>query len=66
MKTVSDLTTREELINRIQTLNENSKAGWGKMNIYQMVKHCTLSEEMMRGKKKYKRSFADIFLVKWL
>jgi hypothetical protein len=57
MKTIFDKTTREELINRINTLNENSTRQWGTMNIYQMLKHSTLYEEMLIGKKKFKRSF---------
>jgi hypothetical protein len=57
MKTIFDKTTRDELIVRINMLNENSTAQWGKMNIYQMLKHCTLCEEMYLGKRKYKRAF---------
>lgn len=57
MKTIFDKATRVELINRINTLNENSKAQWGKMNIYQMLKHCILWQEMILGKKKYKQTF---------
>jgi hypothetical protein len=57
MKSVIDKTTREELINRINALNENSTAQWGKMNVYQMLKHCTLWEEMLLGKKQYQPSF---------
>jgi len=57
MKTIFDKTTREELIHRINMLNENSTAQWGKMNIYQMLKHCTLYEEMLLGKKKFKQIF---------
>ena len=57
MKTIFDKTTRDEVIRRINTLNENSTPQWGKMNIYQMLKHCTLCEEMYLGKKKYKRAF---------
>lgn len=64
MKTVFDLATREELINRISTLNEYSKAEWGKMNIYQMLKHCTLWEEMMWGTTKYKRVFVGYLFGK--
>jgi len=45
------------LISRIAMLHENSTAQWGKMNVYQMIKHCTLWEEMASGKKKYKRVF---------
>jgi hypothetical protein len=57
MKTIFDKQTRDELIARISNLNENSTAQWGKMNIYQMLKHCTLYEEMLLGKKKFKRVF---------
>jgi hypothetical protein len=56
MKTIFDKTTREELIARINMLDENSTAQWGKMNTFQMLKHCTLYEEMLLGKKKFKRS----------
>jgi len=38
-------------------LNENSRALWGKMTVYQMVKHCALWEEMLSGEKKVKRMF---------
>ena len=57
MKSVFDKSTRDELIYRIGNLNENSRAQWGKMNVYQMVKHCTLWEEMISGKRKYKQVF---------
>src|ERR1700712_1980153 len=56
MKSVFDKTTRAELINRINSLNENSIAQWGKMNVSQMLKHCTQWDEMALGKKKYKQS----------
>jgi hypothetical protein len=55
MKTIFDKTTRDELVSRIKTLNENSTAQWGKMNVYQMVKHCALWEDMIWGKIKCKR-----------
>jgi len=57
MKTIFDKTTRDELINRINTLNENSTAQWGRMNVSQMFKHCSQWDEMALGKKKYKQSF---------
>ena len=57
MKSIFDKATRDEVIKRIETLNENSAAQWGKMNIYQMLKHCVLCEEMYLGQKKYPRSF---------
>lgn len=57
MKSILDKKTRDEIINRINSLNENSTAQWGKMTIYQMLKHCTLSEEHNLGKTKYKQLF---------
>ncbi|HMH22999.1 MAG TPA: DUF1569 domain-containing protein [Puia sp.] len=57
MKTIFDKATRDELIARIKTLNENSKPQWGKMNIYQMLKHYVLWDEWISGKKTYKRQF---------
>ena len=59
MKTIFDKATRDELINRINILDEHSTAQWGTMNIYQMLKHCVLCEEMYLGKKKYKRKFIE-------
>lgn len=50
MKTVFDKTTRDELIDRINSLDENSTAKWGKMNAYQMVRHCSLFDEWTLGK----------------
>jgi hypothetical protein len=57
MKSVIDPSTRDELISRIQTLNESSCAQWGKMNVYQMVHHCVLCEELYLGKRTHKRAF---------
>jgi hypothetical protein len=57
MKTMFDKSTRDEVIARIDMLTENSGPGWGKMNVYQMLKHCTLWEEMALGKKHFKRIF---------
>jgi len=57
MKTIFDKNTNSELIKRIQNLKESDSAKWGKMNAYQMLKHCTLGEEMFQGKKQYKRLF---------
>jgi len=57
MKTVFDKQTRDDLIRRIDSLNDHSTAQWGKMNVYQMLKHCTIAEEMYLGKTKYDRVF---------
>lgn len=57
MKSTLDKATREELIRRIDMLNDASTPRWGKMNVYQMAKHCSMWEEMALGHKTYKRMF---------
>ncbi|MBK9737094.1 MAG: DUF1569 domain-containing protein [Saprospiraceae bacterium] len=59
MKTIFDKITREDLVQRINSLNENSKPTWGKMNVYQMTKHNTIWNEWVLGKKDfvYKQDF---------
>ena len=64
MKTISDKATRDELIQRIQRLNAQATAQWGKMNVYQMVRHCSLWEDLMLGKRTYKRSFIGFLFGK--
>ncbi len=57
MKTIFDKIIRDELIARIKLISPNNTAQWGKMNVYQMLKHCIQWEQMALGKKKYKQSF---------
>jgi hypothetical protein len=57
MKTLFDSQVRTEITNRIQQLTPNHKAQWGKMNAHQMIKHCTVGEEMFHGKRIIKPAF---------
>ena len=57
MKTIFDKATRDELIDRIKNLDDTSEPNWGKMNVYQMLKHCILADEMYLGRKAYDRAF---------
>lgn len=57
MKTIFHPEVQQELIGRINSLDQNSNRKWGKMTAYQMLKHCTMSEEMFLGKTPYKRLF---------
>lgn len=50
MKTIFDPATRDALTTRVNALNENSKALWGKMNVYEMTKHCAIWNEWVLGK----------------
>ena len=57
MKTITDPSTRDELIRRIHLLIQNSAPQWGKMTVAQMMKHCSQWDDMAQGKTKYKQSF---------
>jgi hypothetical protein len=60
MKTVFDKATRDELASRINALGENKTAQWGKMNVYQMLKHCTLWDEWIQSNKTNKQAFVGM------
>lgn len=59
MATIFDTEIRDALIARISEINENSKAQWGKMNVYQMLKHNTYWNGWILGKGNhtYKQAF---------
>lgn len=57
MKTIFEATTRDEIIHRIESLGPGSIAQWGKMNLYQMLRHCIIWDEMVEGKQKFKQVF---------
>lgn len=45
------------LLKRIEALRPDTKALWGKMNVSQMMTHCSMALEVASGKKKVKRVF---------
>lgn len=57
MHSIFDEATRIELIERINKVDENCTAQWGKMDVSQMLRHCVQWEEMILGKRIYKQSF---------
>lgn len=59
MKTIFDKQIRDELILRISKLDENGKAIWGKMNVFQMLRHNTYWNGWILGENNhtYKHEF---------
>jgi len=55
MKTIFDQSTRDEMIRRIVCLGADSKAIWGSMTVFQMLRHCTLWEETILQNKTHPR-----------
>ena len=66
MKSIFQPVIRDELIQRISKLNQDNERQWGKMNVYQMVKHNTYWNEWVLGKgdHNYKQSFMGKILGK--
>jgi len=54
MKSLFESETHQDILNRVENLNENSLANWGKMKVGQMLKHCQLPLEVALGKRKMK------------
>lgn len=46
MKNIFDKAVTEEVIERINKLNPNSKPNWGKMSVDQMLAHCNVTYEL--------------------
>ncbi|MGY6543401.1 DUF1569 domain-containing protein [Arthrospiribacter ruber] len=59
MKTIFERDNREELIARIKALDETNTVQWGKMNLYQMLRHNTYWNGWILGKDghTYKQEF---------
>lgn len=51
MKSLFNTEAHQEILNRINNLDENSQAVWGKMNVGQMLKHCQIPIEIALGKR---------------
>ncbi|WP_067151454.1 DUF1569 domain-containing protein [Pseudotamlana agarivorans] len=49
MKTIFDQDNRKQLINRIEQIDKDSEAQWGKMNVYQMIKHLNKWNQWVLG-----------------
>lgn len=59
MKTIFDKNIREHLVSRIERINEDRKAGWGKMTVIQMIQHNIYWNRWVIGKDnhEYKQAF---------
>ena len=64
-----DKAIRDAIINRINQLTSNNQAGWGKMNVHQMLCHCTDQLRVSLGEKGKSEKQASFFartLLKFL
>ncbi|SEA03120.1 Protein of unknown function [Flavobacterium gillisiae] len=64
MKYIFDLAETTKIINRINQLSPTTKNLWGKMNVSQMLAHCTVTYEMVYTDKYPKPNSFKRFLLK--
>ncbi|MGB0932378.1 MAG: hypothetical protein ACPGVB_16470 [Chitinophagales bacterium] len=64
MKNVFNPQIIKDFKSRIQNLSNDSVAQWGKMDAYQMVKHCIENEKMLLLETKLKRRFLGVLFGK--
>ncbi len=55
MKSLFDTSSYEEVLNRLDSLSEESAPKWGKMDVAQMVSHCQNPLAVALGKKSLKK-----------
>lgn len=60
MKTIFDLASTEEILTRIDQLQPNTVPSWGKMNVTQMLAHCSAFQDIATGDKRSPRSWLGI------
>ncbi len=64
MLSIYEPATTELLTSRINELKPNSSAKWGKMNVAQMLAHCSASYEQITGERNEKPPFFMRLMVK--
>ena len=62
MHTLYSNDVTENIIRRIEQLTPESQAQWGKMNVNQMLAHCSSTMEVVRDQKQLKRLFMGYVL----
>lgn len=66
MNTLYEPATLQEILRRIESLNLQAPRLWGKMNVAQMLAHCSVGLEMASGMKKFPQSFIGKLLGRFM
>ncbi len=56
-KTLYDAVVEQEVLDRIKNLTPETQGQWGKMNVAQMMAHCSMPFEVSLGEKELKAPF---------
>ena len=66
MSSIYNKTDNDSIISRINQLNSDTKALWGKMTVSQMLRHCKLASDIAFGNQNLKINFIMKLLGKML
>ena len=66
MKNIFNAEDNQELLTRLKNLKSDSIAGWGKMNVGQMVTHCQKPLEVAGQKLEMKRGLISLLFGKMM
>jgi hypothetical protein len=64
MKNLFDKDASTEILNRLETLQPNAKAQWGKMTVSQMLAHCVVPIKVSLGEQTPKRTLMGVIFGK--
>lgn len=62
MNNIFELIHTEEIVQRIHTLDVHSQPKWGKMNVAQMLAHCSAFQDIAMGNSFPPRSLLGVFV----
>lgn len=66
MKYLNEQQARKEIIQRINKLTPQTNAVWGKMNVAQMLNHCSKAIEVPLGLRQPKSNLFGLFFGKYI
>ena len=64
MKNLFDQEASTEILSRLEKLQPDAKASWGKMSVSQMVAHCIVPIQVALGERVPKRTFMGLIFGK--
>ncbi|WYP27521.1 DUF1569 domain-containing protein [Alkalihalobacillus sp. FSL W8-0930] len=65
MKTLYDQSVVNEVLTRLDQLTPQSQPAWGKMNVSQMLAHCSIFQDLALGNRTESRSWLGLLVGKF-
>ncbi|MYL70585.1 DUF1569 domain-containing protein [Halobacillus litoralis] len=62
MNNIFEISYTDEILNRIENLNVNSQPKWGRMDVSQMLAHCSAFQDIAMGNSLARRSWLGLLV----